>query len=65
MSNYSACGVQAFTSRLALDIQYRLSDFAAYVLQIQKSNPEAPQVRSKEQWTKLYLEWTRDKTNKD
>lgn len=58
MSNYSACGVQSFTSKLALDLQHRLSDFTVYILKMQKEYPEAPQVRSKNEWIKLYMEWS-------
>jgi len=65
MTNYNACGVQSFTSRLALDIQHRLSDFAIYVLKMQKKYPEVPHVRSKNEWLQLYMEWSKGHYHED
>lgn len=57
MGEYKAYGVQTFTSKLILELTWRMQDFAIYVSEKQRKNPEICQLKSKQEWIQEYTTW--------
>jgi hypothetical protein len=58
MSEYKAYGIKAFSRKVIFDLTIRIQEFEQFIMNKQKEDPEALQVRSKQEWLKEYRRWS-------